>query len=59
MEKIELKPGPFCGCEATIFGSKDAWFVKCKECGGTQFVGNTKKRVVEAWNRRADDELEL
>lgn len=52
---ISLKPCPFCGNEATIFGRKAVWFVKCKECGTTQFVGNTKKRVVEAWNRRADD----
>lgn len=59
----KLKPCPFCGgyaevlpC-AVVFESVEYWFVKCSECEARSCV-DEKWAVVEAWNRRANEEEE-
>lgn len=66
----ELKPCPFCGGEAYARFVKDKGTfgytsVECKKCGAVPYVhmayNNLSKEeavmgVVEAWNRRANDE---
>ena len=32
MSEIKLKPCPFCGGEAEMFGNESVVFVRCKEC---------------------------
>jgi len=65
--KEELKPCPFCGCEATIdeISSYDElrdfdYTVECsdpvcmaRECGNARF--GAKEFAIEAWNRRHVD----
>lgn len=43
----ELKPCPFCGCEAKTFMFLDETMVMCSSCG-VSGVGKT----IEAWNKR-------
>lgn len=58
IEKIELKPCPFCGGEATISVITDAkkYRVKCNSCPVTfgRWWFDKEKDAAEAWNRRAD-----
>jgi Lar family restriction alleviation protein len=61
----ELKPCPFCGGKAmireTTYGNNyDAYFVWCcnKNCDirpSTKYL-RLRKDVIEAWNRRAEDD---
>jgi hypothetical protein len=67
MNEIELKPCPFCGCEAVIdeISSYDElrdidYTVECsdpvcvaRECGNARF--GAKEFAIEAWNRRAKE----
>ena len=53
---INLKPCPFCGGQAKIFGYSHMWYVKCPACGASTACENTDKKAADAWNRRADDE---
>ena len=57
----KLKPCPFCGGDAevlpcaVVFESVEYWFVKCSECEARS-CADEKWAVVEAWNRRANEE---
>ena len=65
MPRPELKPCPFCGGEAHLFGIETigasvAYFVKCvgnkSKCAGpirTKYC-DTKERAAEVWNTRAE-----
>lgn len=67
----ELKPCPFCGGEveetggSCNFGKKIMTLnVKCRKCGTsvalkTAWKTNAYLEAVEAWNRRADNDLAL
>ena len=66
---MELKPYPFCGSEATVFVSSEGGvFVVCMGCQArTQTLvdslaynkpTNAVKKVIEAWNRRADNAVD-
>lgn len=61
-ENVELKPCPFCGGEAKCYdyaptwATTHKWVVECSICGGTTSPCKTKKKAIEAWNRRKDDE---
>lgn len=57
----ELKPCPFCGGEAKIVKSPENEYIaicRNKQCNASVgFFPNTRKEAIEAWNRRADDEI--
>lgn len=66
--KIELKPCPFCGGEAMIdaisFGQQKPEYTPCctnQRClafylgYGDNGLFKTKKKAINAWNRRAND----
>ena len=65
MEKVELKPCPFCGGKAVLFSSvffsADAE-VRCKKCGARTMLyksGNYSDVVLlasQAWNRRESEQ---
>ncbi len=64
MADIELKPCPFCGnAFPTITHSGiEGWRLRCPECNTTftrdfyEHRGELEKqRLIEAWNRRADN----
>ena len=49
----ELKPCPFCGCEAYV----ESWqngphWVRCLDCGATIQAESSRDKAVDAWNRR-------
>ena len=57
---IELKPRPFCG-NADItgathkpVGSAEFYEVICVECGA-RIRRSSKRKAIEAWNRRSND----
>lgn len=66
----ELKPCPFCGWEAEeryirrklryrLFHFPDIThfvYIKCKFCGATTSVRETRENAIEEWNRRVDDD---
>lgn len=70
MEKVELKPCPFCGGEAEVIltGNSIAGYrrveVRCDTCGmgrTYRIVKGTSSdtircQVAKKWNRRADDD---
>ena len=62
----ELKPCPFCGGKAYLFADNGIR-VFCAKCGASNKVlcdmrteigvaGNATKSVIEAWNRRVNDD---
>ena len=66
----ELKPCPFCGGKAEYKneereGRSDISYVFCENCGarGEYFLVNdvysSKDYAIEAWNRRAEDAVEV
>ena len=62
-EKVkELKPCPFCGRTDTLrfdrYKSDGEWwgYIECTECIMTGPVGKLKQDVVEAWNKRSEQE---
>ena len=61
VEKIKLKPCPFCGGEVEFsdYGFED-WTVYCKSCGINMLAPGseegyiaTREEAAKAWNRRA------
>lgn len=55
----ELKPCPFCGGEnLNIRHGKYMWWVECLngDCGANGGTKVHKKKAIEAWNRRVDNE---
>lgn len=61
VEKIKLKPCPFCGGEVEFsdYGFED-WTVYCKSCGITMLAPGpeegyiaTREETAKAWNQRA------
>ena len=56
MEK--LKPCPFCGGKAVIAEtspSSGRFFISCVPCGIRTFSSEKQQKLVECWNRRADN----
>jgi len=62
----ELRPCPFCGGKAVLFAN-DSIRVLCPDCGASSKIlsdaiygfgvsGNATASVIEAWNRRANNE---
>lgn len=62
----ELKPCPFCGGTAHLFVNEGVRVI-CPTCGAStkilidamgykSVLGNSVESVIEAWNRRANDE---
>jgi len=52
--KTRLKPCPFCGGAAKLSETDfDGFFVFCESCRAS-FFEVTKKKSVDAWNRRAE-----
>lgn len=55
MDEIKLKPCPFCGAPAQYKELGGRWAVECtRHCAATRIMAD-KKKVSEAWNRRADN----
>ena len=57
--KIELKPCPFCGGEAMMWGKfdppcNDKYTISCSSCGVSTPTYRSKEAVAETWNRRAN-----
>ena len=68
MSEIKLKPCPFCGGEAVIHVGEGVCAI-CKECGCRTInlvdgnshgkpCGGAIHRVIDKWNRRADNETD-
>lgn len=59
MEKIELKPCPFCGESEYVTIQKmltrEYWYVHCGNCRCRTAQYLDRQEAIEAWNRRADD----
>ena len=58
----ELKPCPFCGGQAKAFYCEESgtFDVQCQACGAIPYIGYRRSgmspdKVIEAWNRRAND----
>lgn len=58
----ELKPCPFCGSSAIALRKmpwtwvgEELWECKCKQCAVRMGLQYSRKKAVEAWNRRAED----
>ena len=63
----KLKPCPFCGAERGLYvllGGYDAcaieWRIFCDSCKSIVMNerADTKEEIIEAWNRRANEEEE-
>ena len=53
MEK--LKPCPFCGSKnIRLWGITYHW-VQCEQCLSSTAISYTKEKVIESWNRRANN----
>lgn len=53
----KLKPCPFCGGEAKIYGKREGLpWVACKSCIGQTACCDTKEEAIEAWNRRMKED---
>ena len=50
----ELKPCPFCGGEAALWGGFDGYEAYCINCQA-KVEREGRAETIEAWNRRAED----
>ena len=59
---IKLKPCPFCGGEAELFGieSNGIFYVECSNCDANNNF-DTPEKAISAWNKRVinDDKTNL
>lgn len=55
MMSEELKPCPFCGHDASMFGVCGVVKVLCSNCGASTGPRLSIKCAIEDWNRRAID----
>lgn len=57
----ELKYCPFCGGEARVFEERGLtttrFYVRCMKCFCNTGTYNSRKLVIEKWNRRASQEV--
>lgn len=52
----ELKPCPFCGGRAELYGSwQDSWIVECVKCHASTDDYKENFDAILAWNARADE----
>ena len=53
----ELKPCPFCGGKAELFGTEETgvFYVECLDCNVNDNF-DTAEEAIAAWNRRMNDE---
>lgn len=58
MSEIKLKPCPFCCGEAKIVKSYYTIWVKCICCGAKSRCEENEEKAADAWNRRADNEID-
>ena len=62
MDKIKLKPCPFCGAYGRVQQSGKMWFVECANdatsCPVKPWTGSfyNKYKAIKVWNRRAEHE---
>lgn len=61
MTNDELKPCPYCGNYPLLRQDASEWRVECIgegcECLPSTWFYDTKEEAIEAWNRRAADEV--
>jgi len=50
----ELKPCPFCGGKAVMYGQV-FYYIVCKSCGVETHGSHSEQSAAEAWNRRSSD----
>ena len=65
MNKVKLKPCPFCGGEASITlydpydgyqGANSSYYIaRCSKCS-VEMSNIFKQELIKAWNRRTNDE---
>lgn len=59
MEKIKLKPCPFCGKRKIELVEPDyffgSWFCECSACRQAIAAGKTLEKAMKKWNRRAPE----
>ena len=55
MEKIDLNPCPFCGCEAVLSDSEGGeWYISCSDAECNTTMGDSMKWHDENFNAKAD-----
>ena len=53
----ELKPCPFCGSSAELFGDLGSYYVRCqnKDCETINSLYKTRAEAIYHWNSRAEN----